>query len=233
MMPQRPDVNSMHHPRTARRAGPLLGLILLAAVDCSGSRERLPPGLVSAGDGELVEAFRQLHAPIYRVYSLGPDRDAIHDLLAASFAGRALTREYVEHYTTLVWMQREQTAIDVLQVNYEQVKVLERNRRKVEVDADWSVGGVVTHRNHQHARVNRYRAVYTLAQADDGLRIVETRVRNSERVGSLLAEDGSWAFDSLPTSGSGFMDPRELLKAGFGNEEQPVPPDDGAGGETP
>ena len=194
--------------------------IMLISANCTAPGSGAPGGLGRAGDQDLISAFRELHAPIYRVYSLGPDRDAIHDLLAASFAGRALTREYVEHYSTLVWMQREQTAIDVLPVNYEQVEVLRRGRGNVEIDADWSVGGVVTHRNHQHARVNRYRAVYTLAAVEGGLRIVETRVRHSERVGSLLSADGSWAFDSLPSSGSGFMDPLELLQAGVGNEDE-------------
>jgi hypothetical protein len=117
-------------------------------------------------------------------------------------------------------MQREQTAIEVLQVNYEEVHVLRRGDRNVEIDADWSVGGVVTHRNHRHVRVNRYRAVYTLAPAEGGLRIVETHVRNSERVGSLLSGDAAWVFDDMPSSGSGFMDPLELLRAGFQGKDE-------------
>jgi len=210
----------------------LLISVSLISTNCTAPGSGSAGGLGRIGDQDLISTFRELHTPIYRVYSLGPDRDAIHGLLAASFAGRALTREYVEHYSTLVWMQREQTAIDVLQVNYEQVDVLRLGHGNVEIDADWSVGGVVTHRNHQHARVNRYRAVYTLAPVDGGLRIVETRVRNSERVGSLLSADGSWVFDDLPSSGSGFMDPLELLRAGVGAEENAAP-EKPAEGEAP
>jgi len=213
----------MRNPKATALSAALLISISLISTNCTAPGDGLPGAAGAAGDQDLISAFRELHSPIYRVYSLGPDPDAVHDLLSASFAGRALTREYVEHYSTLVWMQKEQTAIDVLQVNYEQVDVLRRERGSVEIDADWSVGGVVTHRNHQHARVNRYRAVYTLASIDGGLRIVETRVRNSERVGSLLSADGSWVFDALPSSGSGFMDPAELLGAGIGAEEDPVP----------
>jgi hypothetical protein len=89
----------------------------------------------------------------------------------------------------------------------------------VRIDADWSVGGVVTHQNHRHARVNRYNAVYTLAGRGDDLRIIATKVRNSERVDSLLLKDTSWVFDDLPSSGSGFLDPADLLRGGLGEEE--------------
>ncbi|MEM8962380.1 MAG: hypothetical protein AAGD38_12935, partial [Acidobacteriota bacterium] len=50
-------------------------------------------------DHRLGEIFEDLHRPIYGLYALGPDRDALHDLLAASFAGEALTQAYVEHFT--------------------------------------------------------------------------------------------------------------------------------------
>jgi hypothetical protein len=167
-----------------------------------------------ATDDEILASFKKLHERIYRVYSLGPDRDAIHDLLSASFAGRALTEEYVEHFTTIIRMQEEQTAIAVARVDYEDVRVLERTPRSVRLDVDWSVGGVVTHQNHQHARINRYQAVYTVANRSEGLRIVATRVRNSERVGTLMSSSPTWPLDQLPESGAGYMDPLELLRAG-------------------
>ena len=36
------------------------------------------------------------------------------------------------------------------------------------VEADWSVGGIVTHQRHKHQRVNRYQAIYTVALAANG-----------------------------------------------------------------
>ncbi|MDX1385321.1 MAG: hypothetical protein R3190_16835, partial [Thermoanaerobaculia bacterium] len=137
------------------------------------------------GRERVLDEFRRLHSAVYGVYELGPDRDRIHELLAASFAGEALTREYVEHFTTLVRMATEHTGIRVLRVDYEDVAVVASDEDEVEVAADWSVGGIVSHQLHRHHRVNRYQATYTLARVDGpgpGLRIVSSRVRNAERI---------------------------------------------------
>ena len=86
-------------------------------------------------EGALLERFDDLHRQVYRVYGMGIDRDEIHRHLASSFAGEALTREYVEHFTTLVRMAREQTSIEVLRVDYEQVRLLERSHGMAKIDA--------------------------------------------------------------------------------------------------
>jgi hypothetical protein len=169
---------------------------------------------IALDDTAVVETFRALHKPLYGVYDFGPDRDAIHGLLEASFVGEALTTEYVEHYTTLFRMVEDETSIRIQRVDYESVRVLDRTPRGIRVDADWSVGGVVTHQGHKHPRVNRYRAVYTLSPTPDGLRITATRMRNLERVRSLLSAGDAWTIDDLPKSGAGFMDPLDLLEAG-------------------
>ena len=165
-------------------------------------------------DATVVERFKALHKPLYGVYDLGPDRDRIHGLLEDSFVGEALTRECVEHYTTLFRMVDDETSIQIQRVDYESVEVLDRAPGQVRVDADWSVGGVVTHQGHKHPRVNRYRAVYTLSDTHGGLRITGTRMRNLERVRSLLSAGDAWTIDDLPKSGAGFMDPLDLLEAG-------------------
>jgi hypothetical protein len=176
--------------------------------------------VLGADDASLIDGFKALHSPLYRVYSLGPDRDAIHDLLSKSFVGRALTQEYVEHYTTIVRMLGERTAIDVLRVDYEEIRITDRTPRRVRLDVDWSVGGVVTHQNHQHLRVNRYQAVYTVVERSDGLRITDTRVRNSERLQGMPYTAEGWPLDENPSSGLGFMDPLDLLRAGVGNKDE-------------
>ena len=96
----------------------------------------------------------------------------------------------------------------------DRVLLLDRGPDGARVDADWSVGGVVTHQGHKHPRVNRYRAVYTLSPTADGLRITDTHMRNLERVRSLLSAGDAWTIDDLPKSGAGFMDPLDLLEAG-------------------
>jgi hypothetical protein len=181
---------------------------------CSAACSPRAEATIQLDNGAIVDTFKQLHQPLYGVYDLGPDRDGIHDLLSSSFIGEALTTEYVEHYTTLFRMVEDETSIHIQRVDYESVEVLDRSPNGVRVDADWSVGGVVTHQGHKHPRVNRYRAVYTLSPTDDGLRITDTRMRNLERVRSLLAAGDAWTIDDLPKSGGGFMDPLDLLEAG-------------------
>jgi hypothetical protein len=193
------------------------------------------------GADTVLARFREIHSQVYRVYSLGLDRDAVHDQLATAFAGDALTREYVEHWTTLARMRDEGTAIDVLSVDYESVEVAGSAPGAVLVEADWSVGGIVTHQSHKHHRINRYQAIYTLAMAStDGetpaLHIVDTRVRNAERVATPLESSGSGAFplDELPKSERGYLGPAELLRSGILEQEpaagtEPV----GAGARPP
>lgn len=192
----------------------LLPLLLSCAT------HRVEPDLALT-DLQVVELFKQLHEPVYQVYELSGDREGIHQLLSASFAGEALTHEYVEHWTTLANMAHEETSIRVKKVDYESVKVLDRVEGEIRVDADWSVGGIVTHQAHKHPRVNRYRAVYTLANEGEGLRIVATRMRNLERIRNVLStmdEDG-FLLDELPEGGGGFMDPLDLLELSDGDPD--------------
>jgi hypothetical protein len=208
-------------------------LLLLSAC----ATDDAPTQALAVSDAELIEVFEDLHRPVYQVYELSPDeRDALHDLLASSFDGEALTAEYVEHFTTLAMLERESTSIDVRRVDYERIDVLERGPDWARVEADWSVGGVVTHLQHKHTRVNRYVAVYELRDGPDGLRITETRMRDLQRVrgvlSSMASEDG-FLGDQLPSSGGGFMSPSDLFDAGFevddGTEPaltDTAPPDD-------
>ncbi|MEO0604995.1 MAG: hypothetical protein AAF211_26425 [Myxococcota bacterium] len=154
---------------------------------------------------------------MYEVYGLPLDRDAIHDLLDASFSGAALTNEYVEHFTTRVRMREEDTAIHIVSVDYDHVRLLDVEDGRYRVGAAWSVGGVVTHQGHKHTRVNRYEAVYTLTQTPAGLRIVDTRLRNLRRVRSALGTgfaDLAEGDDGGDRSAGGYMSPLELLRRG-------------------
>jgi len=168
---------------------------------------------IALSDAQVVDEFKALHEPVYGVYQLSGDRHAVHGLLRGSFTGDELTREYVEHWTTLAHMEREQTSIRVKTVDYKTVEVLDRVDDEVRVEVDWSVGGVVTHQEHKHPRVNRYRAVYTMIDTGEGLRITATRMRNLERIKNALSTtDEGLLIDELDGGGGGFMDPLELLE---------------------
>jgi hypothetical protein len=210
--------SALHRPIVASFAAAALAI---GAPGCAPSPiDRL------GGADAIAERFRDIHSQVYRVYSIGADRDAVHDQLAAVFSGDALTQEYVEHWTTLARMRDEQTAIDVLSVDYESVEIAGETADGVLVEADWSVGGVVTHQRHKHHRINRYQAIYTLAptaDADSGatsLHIVDTRVRNAERVSTPLeSAGGGFPLDELPKSERGYLGPAELLRSGILDQE--------------
>jgi hypothetical protein len=119
----------------------------------------------------------------------------------------------------------------VLAVDYENVAVAGSEADGVLIEADWSVGGIVSHQQHKHHRINRYQAIYTLALADGdadaepSLHIVDTRMRIAERVATPLSSTEGFPLDDLPASERGFLGPAELLKSGILDDaaEQPPP----------
>ena len=218
------DIKEPENLRLGSRgaAAGLAWACLLAICSCSPLVTEIP-------EGEILETFRDLHTHIYDVYAVEFDRDAVYDLLAESFAGDALVKEYVEHYTTKWRMQHDDTKVTILRVDYADTRVVERLADRTVVEADWNVGGAVYHQGHTHARINRYQAAYTLAPRDGGLRIVDTRMKDMERVRLDMMSGGNLGMDQpLPTSGQGMLSPSDLLKAGMvpgaaPDEEEPTP----------
>lgn len=158
---------------------------------------------------EARAAFGALHGALYRVEE-APDDDALWALLASALHGEALTRAYVEARVARARMAREGQQVRVLGVDYGDVLAEEPDTLgRPRVDATWWVRGVVRHGDHSHARINAYRASYTLAELPQGWRIVDTQLRDLERVRSaadVLQEGGT-----TPSAG-GYMDPLELLQ---------------------
>jgi hypothetical protein len=200
----------------------LLIFVLAACKPLSG--EFSPPD-----DAVVVAEFQDLHERVYGAYSLGLDRDALHGLLSASFGGRALTEEYVEHFVSAARMQREQTAIEVLNVDYGEVSLRRWEQTTAVLDADWSVGGVVTHRGHKHPRVNRYQAEFQVNWGDSP-RIVGTKLLRLERVRSAFDEGAKWTGEA--GDGQGFLDAADLLLSGVKADdaapEWSLPPEEAA-----
>jgi hypothetical protein len=182
-------------------------LSLLLFVGCNEPVDSFSPPT----DDQVVKTFQDLHRNAYEAYSVGLERDELHQLLASSFGGRALTQEYVEHYVTAVRMDREETAIDILRVEYEHIEIVSWEESLVTIHAEWSVGGVVTHRGHKHPRVNRYRAGFELAWSEEA-RIVDTQLLSLERVRSAIASGDDWVGDRV--QGNGFLDAADLLMSG-------------------
>lgn len=211
-------------------------------MDYSGSRNKVRPGKttpwvlsplllcvttcaspdLAVSDDALVSSFRDAHTRVYDVYDLPFDRDAVYDLLSQSFADEELTREYVEHYTTKWRMAHDDTRVTILRVDYTETNVVQRSGDTAVIEADWNVGGVVYHQGHSHTRINRYQAAYTVAPRPDGHRIVETRMKDMERVRLDMMSGGNLGVTQpLPSSGQGMLSPSDLLKAGMGPDQLP------------
>ena len=127
-----------------------------------------------------LEDFQTIHQKVYDVYRENLNPSELHDSLTEVFIGDRLTIEYIEHFTTQIHMIDEETAIDVRQIDYNNLNIIDFDLDWIKIDADWSVGGVVSHQKHKHTRVNRYRAVYTLIHNEvDKWRIVDVKMRNA------------------------------------------------------
>lgn len=164
-----------------------------------------------------TEQFGQLHKKVYEVYQIPLEQELIHDLLSEVFVGEALTKEYVEHFTSRVHMQNDDTSIDIRQINYNSITVIAQYPQSIVYDVDWSVGGVVTHQKHKHPRVNRYRAIFTLQPHHTEWRIGDTKMRNAERIQRAGVSDADF-FDGKSSAG-GYLDPLDLIDAGVIDEE--------------
>ncbi len=205
---------------TKHRAARLtLATAIALATSCSPG-PRPTPALDPA---QLRSRFESLHRPIYEVYARDVDPETLWRDLADSFFGEALTAEYVEQFVTLSRMHTDDISIEILRVDYEDFEVLDVFGTAAVVAVDWSVGGVVRHQRHRHARVNRYRARYTLDPVDlpRSTRITDSRLLHLERVSSL--ESGSFPLEDLPSSARGFLGPAEMIRAGLFDEDAEVP----------
>lgn len=128
-----------------------------------------------------------MHSTIYDAYDLSNDPDSLHKLLEGRFIGGSLTESYVEHFLALARLQEQETTITIENVDYGEITILSRAGARIRMSADWVVEGTITHRGHSHTRTNRYAAIYTLLQTDAGLRIVDTRLKNLERISGRLS----------------------------------------------
>jgi len=166
-----------------------------------------PPSVEGAAD-----VFRSLHRRIYDVHRQDRDRAGLHAWLAGSFDGEALTEQYVTAFRTGRRLAAQDAAIDVRKVEYGAIHSLPAPDGVARLDVTWSVGGVLHHGEHRHARVNQYRAIYDLAQTSAGPRIVAARMRSASRLRHPILEGGAFDLFTPEADGPGaFLDPVDLM----------------------
>lgn len=180
-------------------------------------------------DAAVAAEFERLHRPVLDVLGRAESAEPLWHSLEASFAGEALTEEFVEQFVTLSGMRRDRTRVRVATVDYQSIDVLEREPGVVRVDAEWSVGGFVTHRRHTHPRINRYRARFDLAPNPGSageLRIVASEMTDLERRGRLRATRDAG-------SSAGSLSLGDLFRSGLAEELLEEAVDDAADEDPP
>lgn len=172
-----------------------------------------PPSAPTAADPALAAHFQSLHRRIYDVHQQGVDRRDLHTWLAGSFAGEALTEQYVTAFRTARRLAAQDAGIDVRRVEYgDIVQLPSAAPGRTRLDVQWSVGGVLRHAAHRHARVNQYRAIYELQTTAEGPRIVAAHMRSASRLRHPLLEGGAFDLFAPDADGPGaFLDPADLM----------------------
>jgi hypothetical protein len=165
--------------------------------------------LTPASDATWTDRFRAVHAPAYGVWATQPRGERLHRALAEVFAGEALTQAYLDHERSLRRLATTEGRVDVQDIRYRTVEVLDRGWSWATVEAEWEVSGTIRHgtgeQAHVHRRTNVYRAAYRISEVDGGFRIVESRMRDIRRleVGprETSATDLQNPLDMLPQAG--------------------------------
>lgn len=118
----------------------------------------------------LVESFKKIHRNIYEIYRLN-DGGEVYDTLALSCAGRELENEVFNYLKCLRVQEELDTWISIVDVIYNDVRVVDGADGEAEVFCKWIVIGKVRHPTHIHRKVNLNEALYKVALLDEGLRI--------------------------------------------------------------
>jgi hypothetical protein len=144
-----------------------------------------PPPLPSTA--AALGIFQPLHANIYRAFDYTTESE-IYDALAQSVDGPLLGKTYDDIYRSLILQEEGGALCRVKSVSLISAKVesvthrAPRRAPEIVLDARWTVEGVVYHWGHSHARLNEYRARYTVAAAASGWRIVGVEPLEQHRV---------------------------------------------------
>lgn len=171
--------------------GVWLGSVVLIFVAWPYGRMRSPAGWIRPPPlptpAEALAIFQPLHANIYRAFDYTTESE-IYDALARSVDGPLLGKTYDDIYRSLILQEEGGALCRVKSVTLIQSKVEaltrdpQRQTPELILDARWRVEGVVYHWGHSHARVNEYRARYTIAAVPAGWRIVAVEPLEQRRV---------------------------------------------------
>ena len=146
----------------------------------------LSPGRVADAlpDDRVLPLFTALQRNIYTAFD-APTESEIYDRLADSIApGPLLDRVYTEVYQSLLIEEAEGTKATVEDLTQDEVPIIIRpdEGTTIDIDAQWSVLGIVAHEAHVHRRKNQYHATYTLAPVQGLWKITGITQKLAQRI---------------------------------------------------
>lgn len=147
---------------------------------------RLPWGGVDVPTGEAAYAiFQRLHGNVYRAFE-GATPEEVYDLLAVSVAPAIIDDLYGDVYESLVLRNQGGAVCHVERIDVFEHAVKPETTGggapRFMVELGWRVHGLVSHWGHEHRRINKYRADYTIEHDGRAWRIAKVQVREQERV---------------------------------------------------
>lgn len=145
-------------------------------------------GLVLVGEPDvseeqLLDAFRPLHANVYRAFDYSAESD-IYDALSRSVSGPMLEELYTQIQRGLVQAENGGSVGRVTRVDLREAEVVAFEADQspsFEVEATWLVEGTVYHWGHSHPRETVYSARTRVAVDEGKWRIVASDVLSSEQ----------------------------------------------------
>ena len=172
-------------PATAWGTG-LAATLALAVVVRDVGTVRLPWGGIEVPSGEAAYAiFQRLHGNVYQAFE-GRTPEEVYDLLAVSVAPTIIDDLYGDVYESLVLRNQGGAVCHVERIDVFEhaVKPLAAgpDAPRFLVELGWRVHGLVSHWGHEHRRINKYRADYTVEHDGRAWRIAKVQVREQERV---------------------------------------------------
>ncbi|MCP5550342.1 MAG: hypothetical protein H7A53_05565 [Akkermansiaceae bacterium] len=134
---------------------------------------------------QVEEIVYGLLRNVYHAFDYRRETD-IYDTLALSASGELLTRIYLEVQRSLQLEDQGGARVRVYDLDLRHCEPPRdwgaRSRGSFVTDAEWVAVGTVTHWGHTHQRVNRYRAVLTIAPVEGRWRLVDLSLESEERL---------------------------------------------------
>ena len=119
--------------------------------------------------------FEERHRICYDIYAAS-DFGHAYDLLAQTFTGAELDRQYCLYAKAAKQLAKAGASVIVWDLQYENFKLLEAKGNHCTVSAKWTVVYVLGHSQHSHVRSNAYEAVFEMSKSAEGWRVISSRI---------------------------------------------------------